>query len=60
MVTKPDLPPYPKVDAKPDFPAIERRILAKWQAERTFERSVDEREGGANEYIFYDGPPFAN
>jgi isoleucyl-tRNA synthetase len=53
-------PPYPKVDAKPDFPAIERRILAQWQAERTFERSVECREGGANEYLFFDGPPFAN
>jgi hypothetical protein len=28
-------PPYPKVDAKPDFPAIERRILAQWHDERT-------------------------
>jgi isoleucyl-tRNA synthetase len=53
-------PPYPKVDAKPDFPAIERKILAQWQAEQTFERSVEARAGGRNEYLFFDGPPFAN
>jgi isoleucyl-tRNA synthetase len=60
MAANPSAPPYPKVDTKPDFPAIERRILAQWQAERTFERSVEAREGGANEYLFFDGPPFAN
>ncbi|HEX7096286.1 MAG TPA: isoleucine--tRNA ligase [Acidimicrobiales bacterium] len=52
--------PYPKVDPKPDFPAIERRILGEWRANRTFERSVEQRPGGGNEYIFFDGPPFAN
>ena len=53
-------PPYPQPDAKPDFPAIERRILADWRAAETFEQSVACREGGSNEYIFFDGPPFAN
>ncbi len=54
---------YPKVDPKPSFPAIEERILAYWREKRVFERSVENRpEGdeGANEYVFYDGPPFAN
>jgi isoleucyl-tRNA synthetase len=55
--------PYHPVDPRPSFPEIERRILDSWAAGRTFERSVDEREAGeagANEYVFYDGPPFAN
>ena len=53
-------PPYPKVDAKPDFPAIERRILAEWSQAETFEASVAGRPGGDNAYVFFDGPPFAN
>ena len=50
--------PYPAVD-KPDFPAIEARILERWEAASTFERSIEERPDD-NEYVFYDGPPFAN
>jgi isoleucyl-tRNA synthetase len=55
--------PYPDVDPSPDFPALEEQVLARWRADRTFERSVEQRpagENGANEYVFYDGPPFAN
>ncbi len=54
---------YPIVDPKPDFAAIEERILARWKTNRTFEASVEARpagERGRNEYVFYDGPPFAN
>ena len=50
--------PYPAVD-KPDFPAIEARILERWEANDTFERSIDERPED-DEFVFYDGPPFAN
>lgn len=55
--------PYPKVDPRPSFPALERAVLARWRAEGTFERSVAQRPAGArgaNEFVFYDGPPFAN
>ncbi len=52
--------PYPEVPAQPSFPELEERALVRWRRERTFERSVEQREGGANEYVFYDGPPFAN
>ncbi|MGZ0220521.1 MAG: class I tRNA ligase family protein, partial [Acidimicrobiales bacterium] len=55
--------PYPQVES-PDLPSIERRILAGWAAHETFEQSVDQRPVGNgsknNEYVFYDGPPFAN
>jgi len=50
--------PYPAVD-KPDFPAIEARILERWKTADTFQRSIDERPAD-DEYVFYDGPPFAN
>ncbi|HEX7745294.1 MAG TPA: isoleucine--tRNA ligase [Micromonosporaceae bacterium] len=61
---------YPKYDASavgvpasPDLPAVERRVLEHWTADKTFEASVEARDAGvdgANEYVFYDGPPFAN
>ncbi|QDU67887.1 isoleucine--tRNA ligase [Engelhardtia mirabilis] len=55
--------PYPKVDSQADFPAIEKRVLERWKRDRTFEASVENRpagERGQNEFVFYDGPPFAN
>jgi len=55
--------PYPEVEPRPSFPALEERILRFWKEERIFERSVENRPegpGGENEYVFYDGPPFAN
>ncbi len=50
--------PYPPVD-KPDFPAIERRVLERWKRAETFQQSVESRPDDT-EYVFYDGPPFAN
>jgi isoleucyl-tRNA synthetase len=51
--------PYPNVPASPSFPRIEDKILADWGEHQTFERSV-ERRRGQPEFVFYDGPPFAN
>ncbi|MFS8480175.1 MAG: class I tRNA ligase family protein, partial [Micromonosporaceae bacterium] len=48
------------VPASPDLPAVERRVLDYWAADKTFQASVEGRAGGSNEYVFYDGPPFAN
>ena len=50
---------YPDVTPQPSFPALEREILAYWDADQTFPASIQAREG-ADEYVFYDGPPFAN
>ncbi len=55
--------PYPSIDAQPNFPDIEAATLARWASERAFEASVQSRtagDGGDNEFVFYDGPPFAN
>ncbi|GAA2381225.1 isoleucine--tRNA ligase [Catellatospora methionotrophica] len=49
--------------ASPDLPALERRVLDYWAADKTFVASVEQRDAGANgsnEFVFYDGPPFAN
>ncbi|AEI12630.1 isoleucine--tRNA ligase [Cellulomonas gilvus] len=51
------------VAPSPDLPALERDVLAHWAADGTFQASIDQRpagENGSNEYVFYDGPPFAN
>ena len=43
----------------PRFPEVERDTLAFWAADDTFQASIDNR-AGAPEWVFYDGPPFAN
>ncbi len=43
----------------PRFPDVERDVLAFWKADDTFRASIANREG-AEEWVFYDGPPFAN
>lgn len=51
------------VPASPDLPSLEKDVLAYWEADGTFQASIDAREAGehgSNEYVFYDGPPFAN
>jgi isoleucyl-tRNA synthetase len=50
---------YPDVPAQPSFPDLERDVLDHWAADSTFQASIDWRDG-ADEYVFYDGPPFAN
>ncbi len=47
------------VVASPSFPSIEHEVLAYWAGHDTFQRSIDQREG-CEEWVFYDGPPFAN
>ena len=54
---------YPTVPSQPDLPGIERDVLARWERVDTFQRSIDQRDAGThgdNEFVFYDGPPFAN
>jgi len=51
------------VPARPDFPVAESAVLAYWKHDDTFQASIDQRDAGpdgANEFVFYDGPPFAN
>ena len=54
---------YPPVESQPSFPAIEAVVLERWKNDQTFEESVNQRSAGSdgsNEFVFYDGPPFAN
>lgn len=50
---------YPQVPAQARYPSLEEEILAFWAEDRTFETSVA-LHGPETEYVFYDGPPFAN
>jgi isoleucyl-tRNA synthetase len=55
---------YPEAEQNPNFPQIENEIIKRWAEDRTFEASVDHRRRTigeqSNEFVFYDGPPFAN
>jgi len=54
---------YPAVERHPNLPELERAIMKRWADDQTFRRSVEQRESGDhgdNEFVFYDGPPFAN
>ncbi|WP_216899191.1 isoleucine--tRNA ligase [Nocardia alni] len=54
---------YPRVDlgasGQVSFPDLERRVLDYWTADDTFRASIQNRSD-AEEFVFYDGPPFAN
>ena len=39
-----------------NFSNIEKQVLKKWSEESTFKQSLK----GGEEFVFYDGPPFAN
>ncbi len=63
--------PYPRnggdLTPSPSFPALEARVLSRWADDETFQASIDNRPAdspdgtvGGNEFVFYDGPPFAN
>ena len=47
------------VNPSPSFPGVERDILDYWDKDGTFLASIDQRKD-AEEFVFYDGPPFAN
>lgn len=42
-----------------DFPAMEKEILAFWEAGKIYEKSLTQREG-ATPFVFFEGPPTAN
>ena len=48
---------FAKPESGPNFAELEREILALWQQHGTFAKQV--RDGGAGDFVFYDGPPFA-
>jgi isoleucyl-tRNA synthetase len=53
------VPGFQPLPAPADLPALERKILARWQDAGIFERSLKQTAGGPA-WIFYEGPPTAN
>ncbi|NTW30783.1 MAG: class I tRNA ligase family protein, partial [Candidatus Moranbacteria bacterium] len=47
-----------KIDPKSDFPKMEEEILAYWDANDIFRKSV-EKDAPKGDFVFFDGPPFA-
>ena len=47
------------VSPSPSFPEIEQCVLGYWKSDDTFRESIRRRED-APEWVFNDGPPFAN
>src|SRR5689334_6550776 len=50
---------FKPVNPKVDIQKLEREQLDYWRANKTFERTMTEREGRPS-YVFYEGPPTAN
>ncbi|HWB70772.1 MAG TPA: isoleucine--tRNA ligase [Egibacteraceae bacterium] len=50
---------FKPVDQHPDFPALERRVLARWREREVFTRSLAARADGPL-FRFFEGPPTAN
>ena len=51
--------PARKVDPQQDLPALELEVLERWRERDVFAQSLRIREG-AQQWVFYEGPPTAN
>jgi isoleucyl-tRNA synthetase len=51
--------PASGVPSQPSFPELEEGVLAYWAENDTFLESV-RRRPAKDDFVFYDGPPFAN
>ena len=49
---------YKPVDPKANFSQQEEEVLAFWKEKDIFKKSIAQRKD-KEEYVFYDGPPFA-
>ncbi|MCF7945818.1 MAG: isoleucine--tRNA ligase, partial [Spirochaetia bacterium] len=49
---------FKPVDPKVSFPKMEEKIQEFWKIHDIFKKSIQQREGN-EEYVFFDGPPFA-
>ncbi|MBQ4875385.1 MAG: isoleucine--tRNA ligase [Rickettsiaceae bacterium H1] len=49
---------YPQTKSEVNFAELEKEILEFWEQDKSFTKSIDSRTN--KEFVFYDGPPFAN
>jgi isoleucyl-tRNA synthetase len=50
---------YKEVSPNPNFSDIEKEVLEYWKKQDSFQQSIENRND-AEDFVFYDGPPFAN
>lgn len=50
---------FKQIDPRVNFPKLEEEILAFWDRENIFQKSLEKNEKGER-YVFYEGPPTAN
>lgn len=50
---------YKIPDSPLDLAKLQDEVLQKWKENSSFKQSITNRDG-AEEFVFYDGPPFAN
>lgn len=48
-----------QLPAQVDLPALERGVLARWERDQVFQRSLEATKDG-EPWVFYEGPPTAN
>ncbi|MEX1112108.1 MAG: isoleucine--tRNA ligase [Candidatus Andersenbacteria bacterium] len=51
-------PQFKDVDSRVDSNALEQEVLAYWDSEKIFEKSLEQNKEG-EVFTFYDGPPYA-
>ncbi len=51
--------PAREVDARRELPELEREVLERWRERDVFGESLRNRDG-AEQWVFYEGPPTAN
>ena len=49
---------FKNISNQVNFAKLEEEVLAFWQQHDTFAKSLEQRRGG-DEFVFFDGPPFA-
>lgn len=49
---------FKPVNNRVEFPKMEEDVLKLWQEKNIYQKSIEQRPAD-NEYVFYDGPPFA-
>lgn len=58
-MSKPNETSFKALPDNPNFADLEKEVLAFWEQEQIFQKSLEKNQAG-KKYIIYDGPPTAN
>ena len=50
---------FPEVPSNPPFPQLEEQVLQFWKESQIYDKSLQQRSGAEN-FVFFEGPPTAN